>query len=79
MTSPHGTFPNIGYAQMDFLPVLTGDFSDRHLGNYVLPFPAAGNEARRRNVVLRILPTAQAIELLKAADPDTNAILHVTC
>ena len=36
-------------------------------------------EARRRNVELRILPTAQAIELLKAADPDTNAILHVTC
>ena len=36
-------------------------------------------EARNRNVELRILPTAQAIELLKAAGPDTNAILHVTC
>lgn len=36
-------------------------------------------EAQRRNVELRILPTAQAIELLKAAGPDTNAILHVTC
>jgi hypothetical protein len=36
-------------------------------------------EARRRNVELRILPTAQAIELLKAAGPHTNAILHVTC
>jgi hypothetical protein len=36
-------------------------------------------EARRRNVELRILPTQQAIELLKAAGPDTNAILHVTC
>jgi hypothetical protein len=36
-------------------------------------------EARRRNVELRIVPTAQAIELLKAAGPDTNAILHVTC
>ena len=36
-------------------------------------------EARRRNVELRILPTAQAIELLKAAGPDTNAIMHVTC
>jgi hypothetical protein len=35
-------------------------------------------EARRRNVELRILPTAEAIELLKAARPDTNAILHVT-
>ena len=36
-------------------------------------------EGRRRKVELRILPTAQAIEILKAADPDTNAILHVTC
>jgi hypothetical protein len=36
-------------------------------------------EARRRHVELRILPTAQAIELLKASGPDTNAILHVTC
>jgi hypothetical protein len=36
-------------------------------------------EARRRKVDLRILPTTQAIELLKAAEPDTNAILHVTC
>jgi hypothetical protein len=36
-------------------------------------------EARRRNIELRILPTAQAIEILKAASPDTNAILHVTC
>jgi len=36
-------------------------------------------EARRRNVELRILPTPQAIEVLKAAGPDTNAILHVTC
>jgi hypothetical protein len=36
-------------------------------------------EARRRNIELRILPTAQAIEILRAAGPDTNAILHVTC
>ena len=36
-------------------------------------------EARRRHVKLNILPTAQAIELLKALGPDTNAILHVTC
>lgn len=36
-------------------------------------------EARRRNVELQILPTARAIELLKAAGPETNAILHVTC
>jgi hypothetical protein len=36
-------------------------------------------EARRLNVELRILPTAQAIDVLRAADSDTNAILHVTC
>jgi hypothetical protein len=36
-------------------------------------------EARRRKVELCILPTAEAIELLKAARLDTNAILHVTC
>jgi hypothetical protein len=36
-------------------------------------------EARRRGVELRILPTAQAIELLKVPRPYTNAILHVTC
>ena len=36
-------------------------------------------EARSRNVELRILPTARAIELLRTAGPDTNAILHVTC
>jgi hypothetical protein len=36
-------------------------------------------EARRRNIELRILPTVQAIELLKVARQDTNAILHVTC
>jgi hypothetical protein len=36
-------------------------------------------EARRLYVELRILPTAQAIDVLRAADSDTNAILHVTC
>ena len=36
-------------------------------------------EARHRHVELRILPTAQAIELLKTAGPGTNAILNVTC
>jgi hypothetical protein len=36
-------------------------------------------EAQHRKVELRILPTAQAIELLKAAPSATNAILHVTC
>jgi hypothetical protein len=36
-------------------------------------------EAQRRGVELRILPTAQAIELLRVPRPYTNAILHVTC
>lgn len=36
-------------------------------------------EARLRHVELFILPTAKAIELLKKAGRDTNAILHVTC
>ena len=36
-------------------------------------------EAKHRNVELRMVPTDQAIEILKAAGPDTNAILHVTC
>src|SRR5499425_3329004 len=36
-------------------------------------------EAQRRKIELRILPTAQAIELLKSSRPDTNAILHVNC
>lgn len=36
-------------------------------------------EANRRKVELLIVPTEQAIELLKQNPPDTNAILHVTC
>src|SRR5215510_4996794 len=36
-------------------------------------------EAQRRKIELRILPTAQAVELLKLARQKTNAILHVTC
>jgi len=36
-------------------------------------------EAQHRKVELRILPTAQAIELVKMAPSDSNAILHVTC
>ena len=36
-------------------------------------------EARRRKIDLHILPTAQAIQLLKNAHRKTNAILHVTC
>jgi hypothetical protein len=36
-------------------------------------------EAKRRNVELLILPTAQAIEILKRKSAEKNAILHVTC
>jgi hypothetical protein len=37
-------------------------------------------EAKRRKIELTILPTPEAIEILKHAEPDeTNAILHVTC
>jgi hypothetical protein len=37
------------------------------------------DEARRRDVDLVILPTAQAIAVLTATTTDTNAILHLTC
>ena len=37
------------------------------------------HEARRRNVDLVILPTAEAIGALAKAAKDTNAILHLTC
>jgi len=36
-------------------------------------------EAERRKIELLIVPTEQAIELLKQNPPETNAILHVTC
>ncbi len=36
-------------------------------------------EARRRDVDLVILPTAQAIGVLTETTNDTNAILHLTC
>jgi hypothetical protein len=36
-------------------------------------------EAKRRHVKLRMLPTAQAIDLLNAHPLHTNAVLHVTC
>jgi hypothetical protein len=37
------------------------------------------DEARRRNIDLVILPTAQAIGMLTQGTKDTNAILHLTC
>ena len=36
-------------------------------------------EAKRRNIKLSILPTAEAIEALKQDSKETNPILHVTC
>jgi hypothetical protein len=37
-------------------------------------------EAKRRKIELLILPTSEAIEILKRAKSfDTNAILHMTC
>lgn len=36
-------------------------------------------EAERRQIELVVLPTAQAIEVLKRDQRRTNAILHVTC
>ena len=36
-------------------------------------------EAKRREVELLILPTREAIKVLKKDPEDTNAILHVTC
>ena len=37
------------------------------------------DEARRRKVDLVVLPTAQAIGVLRQAGNDTNAVLHLTC
>src|SRR3974390_2793150 len=49
-------------------------------GNGALPvMKEVRVEAKRRKVELLIVPTEQAIELLKQNPPDTNAILHVTC
>jgi hypothetical protein len=36
-------------------------------------------EAERRKVELLILPTAQAIDVLRENAAETNAILHITC
>ena len=36
-------------------------------------------QARRREVDLVIVPTAQAISVLAKTTKDTNAIVHLTC
>jgi hypothetical protein len=41
--------------------------------------PEVLDEATRRGVELVVVPTVDAIELLRDEDPATNAILHVTC
>ena len=59
------------------------------VGNYVIATPSElGNymsadnvrdEARRREINLVVLLTAEAISELARASADTNAILHLTC
>ncbi len=41
--------------------------------------PEVELEAERYKVKLLVLPTTEAIEVLKREPKDTNAILHVTC
>ncbi|MGD1082181.1 MAG: MTH938/NDUFAF3 family protein [Candidatus Sulfotelmatobacter sp.] len=41
--------------------------------------PEVEREAGRHKVKLLVLPTSEAIEVLKREPKDTNAILHVTC
>jgi hypothetical protein len=41
--------------------------------------PEVEAEARRRNVDLVLVPTAQAIDALNEDMVDTNAVLHLTC
>ena len=41
--------------------------------------PEVEEEARRRDVQLVVVPTAEAIEVLNADMKDTNAVLHLTC
>jgi hypothetical protein len=36
-------------------------------------------EVTRRKIKLLILPTAEAIKVLRKASDETNAILHLTC
>jgi hypothetical protein len=41
--------------------------------------PAVLEEAGRRGVEVTVARTEKAIELLRDAGPDTNAVLHITC
>ncbi len=49
-------------------------------GTGALPvMPEVKQEAKRRKIQLVVLPTADAIEMLKRHPARSNAILHVTC
>jgi hypothetical protein len=41
--------------------------------------PEVLEEARRRGIEVMALRTDQAIQLLRGADSETNAVLHITC
>lgn len=41
--------------------------------------PSVIDEAKRRGVEVTAVRTEQAIQLLRDADRDTNAVLHITC
>jgi hypothetical protein len=41
--------------------------------------PAVKKEAKRRGVELVVLPTDEAIRLLRKDSDETNAIFHITC
>ena len=45
-------------------------------------FPTASavfDEAERRGVEMKVVPTEKAIELLRGDPRNTNAVLHITC
>jgi len=52
---------------------------DRHRDWCAAVMNDVEQEAKRRKIKLIVLPTTEAIKILKANDDETNAILHVTC
>jgi hypothetical protein len=49
-------------------------------GTGALPvMPDGKREAKRRKLQLLVLPTSEAIKVLRDEHSETNAILHVTC
>ena len=48
--------------------------------NGMLPvMPSVLDEATRRGVEVTVVRTEKAIQLLRDGNPDTNAVLHITC